>query len=72
MELLIVILGILLLLRGSLGTPLRGVILLFLLLVGIQMLGRVDPQLAAALTAPLLLLFVALVGLRVMTKGLIG
>ena len=72
MEILIAILGILLLLRGTLGTPLRGVILLFLLLVGIQMLGSVDPRLAAALVAPLLLLFVVLVGLRVMTKGLIG
>ena len=72
MELLIFILGFLLLLRLGLGTPLRGAILLFVLLVGIQLLGRVDPQLTAALAGPLLLLFVVLIGLRVMTKGLIG
>jgi hypothetical protein len=62
----------LLLLRFLLGTVRHGVLLILVLLLGAQLLAWLDPQASGALVGPLLLLFLILVGLRVMTRGLIG
>ena len=72
MEYLIAILGFLLLARILLGTELRGVVVFFVLLAGIQLIARGDPQLAAAITRPLLTIFVLAVGFRFLTKRIFG
>lgn len=72
MEILIGAVVALLVLRLLLSTIRRGAMLLLLVLAGLHLLGRIDPQLTAAFGGPLLLLFVVLMGFRLMTRGLTG
>ncbi len=72
MEILLGTLVALLLLRLVLGTVRRGILVFLLLFAGLQLLGRLDPHLAPAVGGPLLMLFLVLVGFRLMTRGLTG